>query len=267
MSLERLTELPNTDTGDERQRTNKPRPCRAKRRQRQPGVETKMLPQPQSEAQRYRAAGQARGQGRRSITGGDSGIGKSVAIHFAKEGADVAILYLEEHEDAARTASLVEAEGRRCLLIAGDVGDREFCASAVEPDARRVRPPRHSRQQRGRAAYREGFCRHCARAVRADLPHQRLRDVSPHARRPCRICARGRPSSTRPRSPRFAAARVLSTTPRPKAPSSRSRARSRFNSPRRAFASTLLRPARSGRRLFPRVSIRKGSPLSAPTPR
>jgi NAD(P)-dependent dehydrogenase (short-subunit alcohol dehydrogenase family) len=97
----------------------------------QPGVETKMHPRPQSEARQYRAAGKLHGK-TALITGGDSGIGKSVAIHFAKEGADVAIIYLEEHRDAARTASLIEAEGCRCLLLQGDVGDRQFCAGAVE---------------------------------------------------------------------------------------------------------------------------------------
>lgn len=98
---------------------------------RQPGVETKMHPKPESEARGYRGAGKLEGKVA-LISGGDSGIGKSVAIHFAKEGADVAVLYLEEEKDAARTASLVEAEGRRCLLIRGDIGDRAFCRSAVQ---------------------------------------------------------------------------------------------------------------------------------------
>jgi NAD(P)-dependent dehydrogenase (short-subunit alcohol dehydrogenase family) len=97
----------------------------------QPGVETQMRPRPQSEARQYRPAGKLQGK-TALITGGDSGIGKSVAIHFAKEGADVAIIYLEERDDAAHTAALVEAEGRRCLLLQGDVGDRAFCATAVE---------------------------------------------------------------------------------------------------------------------------------------
>jgi len=98
---------------------------------RQPGVETEMRPRPQSEARRYRAAGKLEGKVA-VVTGGDSGIGKSVAIHFAKEGADVAIIYLEEEEDAARTAALIEAEGCRSLLLRGDVGDRDFCRSSIK---------------------------------------------------------------------------------------------------------------------------------------
>ena len=90
-----------------------------------------MQPRPQSEARRYRAAGKLEGKVA-LITGGDSGIGKSVAIHFAKEGADIAIIYLEEQQDAERAAALIEAEGCRCLLLQGDVGDRAFCANAIK---------------------------------------------------------------------------------------------------------------------------------------
>lgn len=66
------------------------------------------------------------------ITGGDSGIGRAVAVHFAREGADVAIMYLNEHQDAKAVKKLVEAEGRRCITIAGDVGDPEHCRQSVE---------------------------------------------------------------------------------------------------------------------------------------
>ena len=66
------------------------------------------------------------------MTGGDSGIGRAVAIYFAKEGASVAIVYLNEHEDAQETRRLVEQEGQRCLTIAGDVGDEGFCQKAVQ---------------------------------------------------------------------------------------------------------------------------------------
>ncbi len=66
------------------------------------------------------------------VTGGDSGIGRSVCVFYAREGADIACIYLDEHEDAEETKRAVEAEGRRCILIAGDVADRGFCFEAVE---------------------------------------------------------------------------------------------------------------------------------------
>jgi NAD(P)-dependent dehydrogenase (short-subunit alcohol dehydrogenase family) len=82
-------------------------------------------------------AGERRGSGKLDgkvaiITGGDSGIGRSVAVLFAREGADVAIVYLEEHDDAKETSQLVEEEGGRCLLLPGDVGDEAFCRDAVQ---------------------------------------------------------------------------------------------------------------------------------------
>ena len=88
-----------------------------------------MRPRPRSERSR---PGSGRLAGRVAlITGGDSGIGRAVAIAFAREGADVAVVYLEEHADARETAAEVEEEGRRCLLLAGDVGDPRFCSRAV----------------------------------------------------------------------------------------------------------------------------------------
>jgi NAD(P)-dependent dehydrogenase (short-subunit alcohol dehydrogenase family) len=66
------------------------------------------------------------------ITGGDSGIGRAAAVHFAREGADIAIVYLSEDEDAQETQRLVEAEGRKCLLIRGDIRSREFCEEVIE---------------------------------------------------------------------------------------------------------------------------------------
>jgi NAD(P)-dependent dehydrogenase (short-subunit alcohol dehydrogenase family) len=88
-----------------------------------------MRPRPRAEDDR---PGCGRLEGRVAlVTGGDSGIGRAVAIAFAKEGADVAIVYLDEHEDADETRRRVEAEGRRCVAVAGDVGDEGFCRDAV----------------------------------------------------------------------------------------------------------------------------------------
>jgi NAD(P)-dependent dehydrogenase (short-subunit alcohol dehydrogenase family) len=97
---------------------------------RQPGLRAEMEPTPRAQMRDYRPAGKLEGKAA-LITGGDSGIGRAVAIGFAKEGADVAIVYLDEHEDAASTKALVEQQGRRCIVIAGDVGDEAFCRDAV----------------------------------------------------------------------------------------------------------------------------------------
>ncbi len=100
-------------------------------RQQQPGSEADMTPKPKTNADWYRGSEKLKGKVA-LITGGDSGIGRSVAILYAREGADVAIVYLDEHHDAEETKRLVEREGRRCLTIAGDVGDEEFCRTVVE---------------------------------------------------------------------------------------------------------------------------------------
>ncbi len=97
----------------------------------QPGIEKEMKPRPRSRQRDYKAAGKLEGKAA-IITGGDSGIGRAVAVAFAKEGADVAILYLYEHQDADETVRLVEQEGRRCLKLAGDVGREDFCEQSVE---------------------------------------------------------------------------------------------------------------------------------------
>lgn len=98
--------------------------------ERQPGVHAEMNPEPASTAPFYRGSGKLKDKVA-LITGGDSGIGRAVSILYAREGADVAIVYLDEHDDAKETSRLVEEEGRRCLLIPGDVGDQEFCQEAV----------------------------------------------------------------------------------------------------------------------------------------
>jgi NAD(P)-dependent dehydrogenase (short-subunit alcohol dehydrogenase family) len=97
---------------------------------RQPGIELEMRPRPDFEGDEYRPAGKLRNMAA-LVTGGDSGIGRAVAVAFAKEGADVAIVYLNEHDDAQETKRNVEELGQRCITLAGDVGDPEFCADAV----------------------------------------------------------------------------------------------------------------------------------------
>jgi NAD(P)-dependent dehydrogenase (short-subunit alcohol dehydrogenase family) len=96
----------------------------------QPGSQQQMRPQPNSIPPEYRASGKLLDRVA-LITGGDSGIGRAVAVAYAKEGADIAVLYLNEHEDAAETRRLVEEAGRKCVLVAGDVGDESFCRNAV----------------------------------------------------------------------------------------------------------------------------------------
>jgi NAD(P)-dependent dehydrogenase (short-subunit alcohol dehydrogenase family) len=95
-----------------------------------PGHESEMFPQPRSDDRGYRGSGKLKNKVA-LITGGDSGIGRAVAIYFAREGADCSIVYLDEHDDVRETKRRVEREGRRCLLIAADIGHETVCQEAV----------------------------------------------------------------------------------------------------------------------------------------
>ena len=114
------------------QRGARPTSPMPEQHQERPGIESKIDPRPQFLAPDYKGSGKLDGKVA-LITGGDSGIGRSVAVLFAREGADIAIVFLsEERTDAEETSKFVEAEGRRCLLIAGDVKYSQFCNKAVE---------------------------------------------------------------------------------------------------------------------------------------
>jgi NAD(P)-dependent dehydrogenase (short-subunit alcohol dehydrogenase family) len=107
-----------------------PVPPFPRQHQRKPGEESKLEPKPMYDAPYYEGSNKLSGRVA-LITGGDSGIGRAVAVLYAREGADVVIVYLDEDADAQRTAEAVEKEGRRALLVAGDVSDPDFCREAV----------------------------------------------------------------------------------------------------------------------------------------
>jgi NAD(P)-dependent dehydrogenase (short-subunit alcohol dehydrogenase family) len=102
-----------------------------KKQNRQPGIEAKMNPAPEYIKASYQGSGKLKDKVA-LITGGDSGIGRAVSVHFAREGADIVIVYLNEDIDAEETQKLVEAEGRQCLLVRGDVKKASFCKKAVQ---------------------------------------------------------------------------------------------------------------------------------------
>jgi NAD(P)-dependent dehydrogenase (short-subunit alcohol dehydrogenase family) len=127
--------MPEIAMANTPQTDKQPQP--AQKQQRQPGKQTHMRPEPVSIRDDYRGSGKLEGRVA-LISGGDSGIGRAVALHFAREGASVAVIYLDEAADARQTQQLVEAEGAECLLIQGDVADAGFCERAVQQTVERL---------------------------------------------------------------------------------------------------------------------------------
>lgn len=110
---------------------NYPKSIPPQKQDKQPGFESLMNPRPIFEDDAYKPSNRLKDKVA-VITGGDSGIGKAVAVAYAKEGANVAIIYLDEHEDAEETKGIIEKIGGKCILIPGDVGNEEFCKNAVK---------------------------------------------------------------------------------------------------------------------------------------
>jgi NAD(P)-dependent dehydrogenase (short-subunit alcohol dehydrogenase family) len=108
-----------------------PQKITPQKQDRQPGLESIMNPRPVFMDPDYKASNRLEGK-TAVITGGDSGIGRAVAVAYAMEGAHIAILYLDEHEDAKETEEIILSKGRKCITIAGDIGDEDFCFDAVK---------------------------------------------------------------------------------------------------------------------------------------
>lgn len=108
-----------------------PKTVPAQKQDKQPGIEALMNPPPIFEDPQYKGSDKLKDKVA-LITGGDSGIGRAVSIAYAKEGADIAIVYFDEHQDAEETKKIIEQKGRKCILIPGDIGDENFCILAVQ---------------------------------------------------------------------------------------------------------------------------------------
>lgn len=118
--------MANKSKSESKQQINPPQS-----QSRQPGIESEMKPLPVYEQPDARGSGKLKGKVA-LVTGGDSGIGRAVSAAFAREGADVAIVYKDEHADAEKTLAIVESKGQKAITISGDIGDASFCQEAVE---------------------------------------------------------------------------------------------------------------------------------------
>jgi NAD(P)-dependent dehydrogenase (short-subunit alcohol dehydrogenase family) len=121
------------------QKSNPKKKLRKPQKQDRPGIEARMDPHPVFDDQKAKGSGKLRGKVA-VITGGDSGIGRAVAILFAKEGADIVVLYLNEHKDAKQTQKIIEDDyGKKCYLIDGDISKEKFCKNAVKKIAKKFK--------------------------------------------------------------------------------------------------------------------------------
>lgn len=120
------------------QKGGKPKKLRPKQEQDRPGLEADMKPKPVADDPYYQGSGKLRKKVA-LITGGDSGIGRAVAIAFAKEGADISIVYLNEHKDAKDTKKMVEGLGAKCILLPGDISDEGFCKDCVKQTVKELK--------------------------------------------------------------------------------------------------------------------------------
>ena len=230
--------------------------------QRQPGLQSEMRPDPQVKP-RFPGSGRLAGK-TAIVTGGDSGIGQAVAVLFAREGANVAILYLDETEDARKAARMVRDEGGECLAIAGDVGDEQFCSKAVQHVVDRFGGVdvlvNNAAEQHPREDITEISREQLERTFRTNIFGYFFLTQSalPHMREGAR-------SSTPRPSPHTAAADSCWTTARPRARSSPLPARWRNRSWNARFASTAWHPVRYGPLSSRRPSMRRRSRASART--
>jgi NAD(P)-dependent dehydrogenase (short-subunit alcohol dehydrogenase family) len=220
-----------------------PKPPFKKQRQDPPGLESELKPAPRYKADRYKPTGKLLGQAA-LITGGDSGIGRAVAVLFAREGADVAIVYLpEEQSDAEKTKAEVQARGRRCELIPGDLAIPNLREGGRE-DSEDVWSPRRAGLNAAQQSSKE-----LAELEETDLVRTFETNILPYAAGPRRArYMKPGAGSSRPVRDRIKARARCRTTRRPRGRSTRSQSRWRSICSSAGSASMRLPRGRYGRR-------------------